>query len=225
MENISFPLKLSFIPDPGTFAADQEADRLEKLRPALDSAGYDLAYAAGPRKKHGCVIAFKKEVYEKVDERTVLYDDAFVRPETNSEGLTEQARRGASFRTRNIGLLVALRRVGVGADNNDNNEASVVVATTHLFWHPKYTYERARQALILTRSVCEFRNQAGLRQAPAFVAGGSSLISERTDHDTEWLCRLQLQSFRRCVFTPRWRFADRRARKRHPYISCRARQP
>lgn len=156
----------------GSFFADQEVDRLEKLSPALESAGYHFAYAAGPRKKHGCVIAFKKDVYEKVNERVVLYDDTAVRQETSEEA-TEQARRGASFRTRNIGLLIALRRIGSG---NNRDEASVVVATTHLFWHPKYTYERARQAFILTRSLCLFKQEAGLRNAPAFIAGGTPIV-------------------------------------------------
>jgi RNA exonuclease NGL2 len=139
---------------------------LEKLGPALEGVGYAYTFASGPRKKHGCVVAFKKDIYEKVSERTVHYDEYEVRPER----VTEQARRGASFRTKNIGLLVALKRIRREGDND--NEGSVVVATTHLFWHPKYTYERARQAYILTRSVCEFRREFGLQAAPAFVAGG-----------------------------------------------------
>ena len=137
---------------------------MEKLGPALESAGYAFVYAAGPRKKHGCVIAYKRALYEKAFERTVLYDDAVVRP----DGQTEQAQHGASFRTRNIGLIVALKRIGA----EDNDAAAVVVATTHLFWHPKYTYERARQAFILIRSVCDFRSETDLEKAPAFIAGG-----------------------------------------------------
>ena len=150
----------------GIFHVDQEADRLEKLGPALESAGYAFVYSAGPRKKHGCVIAYKRAIYEKAFERTVLYDDAVVRP----DGKTEQAQHGASFRTRNIGLIVALKRIGA------DDAAAVVLATTHLFWHPKYTYERARQAFILIRSVCEFRNEIGLVKAPAFIAGGTFAV-------------------------------------------------
>lgn len=150
---------------PGLYRVDQEADRLERLGPALEDAGYAFSCASGPRKKHGCVIAYKRDVYEKAFERTVLYDDAAVRLDRQSE----QAQRGASFRTRNIGLIVALRRL-----SDEKEDSAVVVATTHLFWHPKYTYERARQAFILTRSVCEFRNETGMQKAPAFIAGGAS---------------------------------------------------
>jgi RNA exonuclease NGL2 len=97
-------------------------DRLEKILPFLDNAGYHHVYASGPGKKHGCLIAFDRNKYEKAGEKVVVYD-------TND--------RGASFRTKNIGSIVALQ---------DKTMASrgLVVATTHLFWHPSYNYERTR---------------------------------------------------------------------------------
>lgn len=97
----------------------------------------------------------------KAAESTVFYDDVDVRAEVP----TDHSRKGSSFRTRNIGLILALGRY------NDPDH-SVVVATTHLFWHPKYTYERARQALILVRSVCGFKAAHNLQDAPSFIAGG-----------------------------------------------------
>jgi len=45
------------------------------------------------------------------------------------------------------------------------------VATTHLFWHPSYTYERARQAGILLREVAKYRETSGLSSWPCFLAG------------------------------------------------------
>ena len=90
--------------------------------------GYAWVYAAGPRKKHGCLIAYRKDAYECVRQKVVLYDEEEVRAEGD-----EQARRGLSFRTKNIGSLVALRKLGGGDDG-------VLVATTHLFWHPAYVY-------------------------------------------------------------------------------------
>jgi RNA exonuclease NGL2 len=75
-------------------------------------------------KKHGCLVAFKK-TYEKLEERVIHYDEQHVR----SEG-DENARRGSSFRTRNIGSLVALK-------NLSKDGEGVVIGTTHLFWHPK----------------------------------------------------------------------------------------
>lgn len=103
----------------------QEVDRLEKLLPVLENAGYLHTYAAGPRKKHGCLIAYGEEQYTKVHERVIRYDDQDIR--TNSEPKT---RRGSSFRTKNIGFMAALKRKGT-------DEEGVIVATTHLFWHPK----------------------------------------------------------------------------------------
>ncbi|THV04851.1 Endonuclease/exonuclease/phosphatase [Dendrothele bispora CBS 962.96] len=126
----------------------QEVDRLEKLVPVLQKAGYSHCYASGPRKKHGCLIAFKKDTYQEVGKRLVNYDDEDIRFEGS-----ELARKGASFRTKNIGHIVALK--------STKDDFNLVVATTHLFWHPRYTYERARQAGILKREAVRFREQLG----------------------------------------------------------------
>jgi RNA exonuclease NGL2 len=94
------------------------------LIPALETEGYSHVYAAGPQKKHGCLIAFKKEMYIKADERMIQYDHQDVRHDGD-----ERARRGCSFRTTNIASLISLEtRDGKG----------IILATTHLFWHPKY---------------------------------------------------------------------------------------
>lgn len=100
----------------------QEVDRLEKLYPMLDQAGYAYHHASGPRKLHGCLIAFKRDLFSVASERVIFYDEHMI-------GL---ARRhiGASFRTKNIANLVALKLKG-------HPNAGLVVATTHLFWHPR----------------------------------------------------------------------------------------
>lgn len=113
-----------------TLNCSQEVDRTEKLFPILKKAGYSHVYKAGNRKKHGSVIAYRRDLFEEVGDRRVLYDEEEVR----SEG-GEKARRGSSFFTKNIGNLVALRRL-------DNEKEGVVVATTHLFWHPRQAYDR-----------------------------------------------------------------------------------
>lgn len=102
----------------------QEVDRTEKLFPVLEEANYACVYAAGPRKKHGCLIAYRKDTYDCVRQRVVTYDEQDVREEGD-----EKARRGLSFRTKNICSIVALRQRGQEQDG-------VIVATTHLFWHP-----------------------------------------------------------------------------------------
>jgi len=45
------------------------------------------------------------------------------------------------------------------------------VATTHLFWHPKYTYERARQAGILVREVVKFGKDISHDDWPSIISG------------------------------------------------------
>ena len=82
-------------------------------------------YKAGNRKKHGSVIAYRKDQFEAIGDRRVLYDEEEVRTTGG-----EKTRRGSSFFTKNIGNLVALQRL------DDQNEG-LIVATTHLFWHPR----------------------------------------------------------------------------------------
>jgi RNA exonuclease NGL2 len=90
----------------------------------LENAGYDHCYGSGPGKMHGCMIAFKKNLYSMVSDKVVYYDRSI--PMDNDSGsLTRN-----TFKTRNIGLLVALQ------SRNQESEG-LIVATTHLFWHPK----------------------------------------------------------------------------------------
>jgi len=137
----------------------QEVDRLEKLLPVLAEAGYSHAYAAGPGKKHGCLIVYGKDKFTKIDERVIHYDNEELRQDE-----CEMARRGSSIRSTNIAFMSALRR-------NDSETKGVVVATTHLFWHAKYAYERARQAGILVREVAKFRKDIGHDDWPCVISG------------------------------------------------------
>ncbi|KAF9452686.1 Endonuclease/exonuclease/phosphatase [Macrolepiota fuliginosa MF-IS2] len=137
----------------------QEVDRLEKVLPILDQAGYLHRYAAGRRKKHGCLIAFKRKLFEQVHERVVFYDEQPIRDVED-----ERAQRGHSFNTRNIGLILALRF-------RDDPSNGIIVATTHLFWHPKYTYERARQAGILVREVLDLQKIQCATNWACIIAG------------------------------------------------------
>jgi RNA exonuclease NGL2 len=97
----------------------QEVDRLEKLLPVLEDAGYAHFYAAGPGKLHGCLIAFDRNLYFKTQERIVYYDEQYV----------GENRSGNSIRTSNIGSLVALK--------SSQGNHGLIIATTHLFWHPR----------------------------------------------------------------------------------------
>ncbi|KAF8078530.1 Endonuclease/exonuclease/phosphatase [Lyophyllum atratum] len=138
----------------------QEVDRLEKLLPALENAGYAHNYAAGPGKMHGCLIAFKEELYTMLSAKTIHYDAEEIRSDGDEKG-----RRGKSFHTRNIGSLVSLQ------SKSAENEG-VIIATTHLFWHPRYvTYERARQTGILVREAVRFRAELERDHWPCIISG------------------------------------------------------
>lgn len=102
----------------------QEVDRLEKLIPVLEEVKYGHVYAAGPKKKHGCLIAFRQDSYKIHGHIVLCYDDIDVR----SDG-SESFRKGLSFRTKNVANVVALEKVG-------DPGQGYIVATTHLFWHP-----------------------------------------------------------------------------------------
>ncbi|EGO01050.1 hypothetical protein SERLA73DRAFT_87448 [Serpula lacrymans var. lacrymans S7.3] len=148
-DEAAFPVKIM------TF---NEVDRLEKLLPVLNEAGYSHTFVAGPGKKHGCLIAYAKDKYTKVGDKVVYYDEQEVRHDIDDE----KARVGCSFKTRNIGSLVALKHLkGDG----------VIIATTHLFWHPSYHYERTRQVGILVRETLKFQREYDLREWPCFIAG------------------------------------------------------
>ncbi|KII93561.1 hypothetical protein PLICRDRAFT_35787 [Plicaturopsis crispa FD-325 SS-3] len=140
----------------------QEVDRLDKLLPVLSAAGYAFTYAAGPSKKHGCLVAYRKSAYEAIGEKMVQYDEQEVRQD-NDSGSGERRRRGMSFKTKNIASLVALRKIGT--------EEGFIMATTHLFWHPRYNYERARQAGIMFREAVKFREETGRSQWPCILSG------------------------------------------------------
>jgi RNA exonuclease NGL2 len=102
----------------------QEVDRLDKILPALDKTGYDHHYACGPRKKHGCLIAWKRALFSKRSAQTVYYDEVDVH-----DSGSQVYKKALSHRTKNIANMAALERT-------DNSGEGFVVATTHLFWHP-----------------------------------------------------------------------------------------
>ena len=107
------------------YLVPQEVDRLEKLIPVLEEANYGHVYAAGPRKKHGCLIGFRKDSLAIRDHFVLRYDDIDIR---NVRG-TKLSCKGLSFRTKNIANIVALEKL-------DQPSEGYIVATTHLFWHP-----------------------------------------------------------------------------------------
>ncbi|KAG6820113.1 hypothetical protein H0H93_005260 [Arthromyces matolae] len=134
-------------------SALSEVDRLERLLPVLKNAGYSHHYASGPGKKHGCLVAFKEDIYKINSSKTVFYDNEEIRDTGD-----DVARRGKTFHTRNIGSLVSLESKIAG------KAEGVIIATTHLFWHPK-------QAGILVRETNKFRAELSVEHWPCIIGG------------------------------------------------------
>lgn len=104
--------------------------------PFICAAGYDHVYVSGPNKKHGCLIAFDRVKYENVGARVVQYDEEDVRQSND-----EHTRHGSTHRTKNIGSIVALME-------RSQPGRGLVVATTHLFWHPAYVVRAWRSGIV-----------------------------------------------------------------------------
>ncbi|KAI5980382.1 hypothetical protein EDC04DRAFT_2863044, partial [Pisolithus marmoratus] len=81
--------------------------------------------------------------------------------------ISPQARIASSHRTKNIGLLVALERVGT-------DRTGYIVATTHLFWHPA----GYRQAGLLLRGIIGWRDLMQLCDWPCIITGDFNFSPE-----------------------------------------------
>ncbi|WFD21430.1 hypothetical protein MEQU1_000079 [Malassezia equina] len=127
----------------------QEVDSINELGPAVQKMGYAYEYERGyANKKHGLMIAWRSKPGERpsfqvpIMKRVLTLDDmAPWDHEVQGPSLTRI--------TRNIAMIVALPFA--------DKEGGIVVATTHLFWHPRYAYERVRQAAIITHTLNELR--------------------------------------------------------------------
>ncbi|WFC98151.1 hypothetical protein MYAM1_000875 [Malassezia yamatoensis] len=175
----------------------QEVDCIEEHGAVLRDHGYNFIYECGyDNKRHGLLIAWRSKSSsltfgDPIHRRTVHYDDArpleiwektrAYRGETSllQDDMTELvsgqdartskkeilANKCVSRLTRNIALIVALPCQAGGG---------VIVATTHLFWHPRYEYERARQAAILVQEILAFRldpEHSEIADWPVVLAG------------------------------------------------------
>lgn len=96
----------------------QEVDRLDFVRTGVPQ--YEVVQATGVGKLHGLVVLYKSAKYDVHVQQAVSLDEELLSPE--AEG--EVAQRGVSRRTRNMGLIVALKEKG--------KESGIVIATTHL---------------------------------------------------------------------------------------------
>jgi len=140
-----------------TIICMQEVDR-EQYHPffvnLMQTCNYDHVFLAAKRKRQGLLITWKKDKYELVHRKNVYYD------------LLDAGNVGPTLWTGNIALLVGLKCL-------EQEGRGIWISNTHLFWHPRGSYERMRQAGLLVSETTEFSKA---KQAwPILICGGMSL--------------------------------------------------
>lgn len=155
--------------DVGAF---QEVDKIEVHGPNLERSGRRYLYAKGyAAKQHGLMIAWRVQTgkstpgsfrlsfqNEAVGSKVIYFDQECV-------GAKLEGRKGLSRVTRNIALIAALA-------STDDGTKGIIVATTHLFWHPMHAYERVRQTGILKRAILDWRKENNVwKDWPIVLAG------------------------------------------------------
>jgi len=153
-------------------AAFQEVDKIEVHGPNIEKTGRKYLHNKGyASKQHGLMISWRVKADrssagpsrltfrdEPAGSKTIYFDLECV-------GSKVEGRKGMSRVTRNIALFAAL------ADAEDDAKG-VIVATTHLFWHPQHAYERVRQTGLLKRALSEWRDEhAAWKDWPMILAG------------------------------------------------------
>lgn len=149
-------------------ATFQEVDKIEIHGPSINQSERRYSYNKGYNsKQHGLIISWRVSSpksdrltfqEEAVGSKTIYLDQECVDSHSGK-------RRALSRVTRNVALFVAL------AYSNDITKG-IIVATTHLFWHPMHAYERVRQSGILKRSLVEWKNDnPAWKDWPIILAG------------------------------------------------------
>ena len=117
----------------------------------LRSLNYDHILLAAKKKRQGLLIAWKIGKFELVYRQNIHYD------------LLSAGSVGPIMWTGNVGLCLGLkckRLPGRG----------LWISNTHLFWHPRGSYERQRQAAILVSETTKFAAQEP--EWPIVICGG-----------------------------------------------------
>lgn len=153
----------------------------------LKEIGLEMKFHRHRSKQHGVVIAYRSSIFERVLSPTleVYYDKKNSDVSGNEENkagenldvqqndqqhaheeLAEQDKEDTILGladTGNTGFAVALRY-------RDHPQEGVVIGTTHLYWHPHGSFERARQLGLLARRTTSFA-QTNFPNWSVFLAG------------------------------------------------------
>lgn len=169
----------------------------------LTTKGFSHSYVRHPEKKHGAMIIWKNAKLQKIQEKTLLFDDLDLRelppPASLDENQAQKWLKASSRVTFNNAMILALRKTSVSSSSTSTSTSSeapgYVVVSCHLFWHPKHHYERVRcvhlmptmqiwlgsyvvhqcrQGALMLREVTLFQEEHQLQQWPVVLAGGRS---------------------------------------------------
>lgn len=131
--------------DVGAF---QEVDRIEAHGPNLIKSGRRYVYAKGYNaKQHGLMVAWRTEPGATGAQATLFEEQPaaskvifFDRENADAHPGKAGSRSALSRVTRNIALFVALpfKKQDGDAQHHAKGPAGIIVATTHLFWHPMH---------------------------------------------------------------------------------------
>ena len=120
--------------------------------PLLQCLLYDHILLAAKKKRQGLLIAWKKHKFELLYRKNIHYD------------LLSAGTVGPIKWTGNVGLCLGLKC-------RDSLGRGIWISNTHLFWHPRGSYERQRQAGILVSETVTFASQES--QWPIVICGGA----------------------------------------------------
>ena len=143
----------------------QEVDSINEIAPSIRQAGFDFVYERGyEEKKHGLMIMWKTKASTRATFESPVWKKVVRLDDVDKWGDTVDG-PSLSRCTRNILLIVALPF--------SSGPGGIIVATTHLFWHPRYGYERARQAAVIMRELSSLRaaSQEDWSSWPIVLAG------------------------------------------------------
>jgi len=137
----------------------QEVD-LEQYEPyfveTLQSLGYDHIFLAAKKKRQGLLIAWKSDKYYLNHRKDVHYDRL------------DAGTVGPTMWTGNIGLVLGLK-------DKEMDGRGLWVTNTHLFWHPRGSYERQRQAGVLVSETIAFSSREPTW--PTIICGGTIFLN------------------------------------------------
>ncbi|CCG83003.1 Putative uncharacterized protein [Taphrina deformans PYCC 5710] len=120
------------------------------LQKFFSEHGYKFAFHAGEGKLHGVMVVYRQRRFELLHKRTINYDHA---RDEDAHGIPDH--RDPLPKSNNVGLVCVMKDLV--------SNMNFIIGTTHLFWHPRGTYERARQLQLLVALLVQVSQELEIR--------------------------------------------------------------